>query len=273
MERSGSTGSGSGITGITGIIGIIGNTGSGRAAPPGGPRGALLPALCLLLALLPLPPARALPTPPGALHTPPPALNRSRELLEAADASLQRLKFTQELGDLGFECTLEEVDLEDITKNQINTTKACTSEDPGTGNCPALERSTFDKRKCLQGIYEDLSAYRAELNNFQDHKVLASLEEMMKVSIFCLLPLLRDLKTRVNTEPCGGFGMGGMVVKPLSLFQALDSSRNVPEPLAGAGPASFQERLRLCWVLQALRIRSLTISRMMNFLSSPESSL
>ncbi|XP_029818181.1 interleukin-12 subunit alpha [Manacus vitellinus] len=139
-----------------------------------------------------------------------------------------------ELDTLGFECTLEEVDPEDITKNQTNTIKACTSEGLETGNCPALEGSTFDKRKCLQGIYEDLSAYRAELNNFHDHQVLASLDEMMK---------------------------------------ALKSSRKVAEPRAGAGPESFPERLRLCRVLQALRIRSLTISRMMNFLSSPESSL
>ncbi|NXW20420.1 IL12A protein, partial [Circaetus pectoralis] len=75
----------------------------------------------------------------------------------------------QEFGTLGFECTLEEVDLEDITKNQTNTIKACTSEDPGS--------------KCLQGIYEDLNAYRAELKNFNDQKVLAKIDEMMKVSI------------------------------------------------------------------------------------------
>ncbi|NWZ54582.1 IL12A protein, partial [Haliaeetus albicilla] len=75
----------------------------------------------------------------------------------------------QDLSTLGFECTLEEVDLEDITKNETNTIKACTSEDPGT--------------KCLQGIYEDLNAYRAELKNFNDQKVLAKIDEMMKVSI------------------------------------------------------------------------------------------
>ncbi|XP_010085111.1 PREDICTED: interleukin-12 subunit alpha, partial [Pterocles gutturalis] len=140
-----------------------------------------------------------------------------------------------ELGTLGFDCTLEEVDLEDITKNQINTIKACTSEDPETGNCPALERSTFDRSKCLQGIYEDLNAYRAELKNFNDQKILTTIDEMMKAL---------------------GSGSG-----------------SVPQPPAGTGPTSFKERMRLCGVLHAFRIRTITINRMMNYLTSPESSL
>ncbi|KAK4819888.1 hypothetical protein QYF61_014623 [Mycteria americana] len=159
-----------------------------------------------------------------------------------------------ELGTLGFECTLEEVDLEDITENRINTIKACTSEDPGrynshfhkitmshfffnlqTGNCPALERSTLDTSKCLQGIYEDLSAYRAELKNFNDPSVLATIDEMMEA-----------LKT---------------------------SSRSAPQPPAGTGLTSFKERMRLCSVLHAFRIRTVTINRMMNYLTSAESSL
>ncbi|XP_027750674.1 interleukin-12 subunit alpha [Empidonax traillii] len=245
MERSSSSSSSSSSTGMSGITGITGNTGSGRAAPPGGGRRALLPALCLLLALAPLPPGRALPTPNLALPSPQ-ALNRSRELLQAAHASLRRLK---ELNTLGFECTLEEVHLEDITKNQINTIKACTAEDAGAGNCPALERSAFDKSKCLQGIYEDLRAYRRELNNLPDHQVLASLDEMMKVSIFCLLPSLRDLKIRENTE-------------------ALNGGWDIPERRVGAAPESFREALRLCRILQALHVRSVTISRMISFLSS-----
>ncbi|NXN71571.1 IL12A protein, partial [Himantopus himantopus] len=94
----------------------------------------------------------------------------------------------QELGTLGFECTLEEVDLEDITKNQINTIKACTSEDPGVKKKKKIHpvsASYFHATavKCLQGIYEDLNAYRAELENFNDQKVLATIDEMMKVSI------------------------------------------------------------------------------------------
>ncbi|XP_009976764.1 PREDICTED: interleukin-12 subunit alpha, partial [Tauraco erythrolophus] len=138
-----------------------------------------------------------------------------------------------ELGTFGFECTLEEVDLEDITKNQINTIKACTFEDPGTGNCPALERSTFDTGKCLQGIYEDLSAYRAALKNLKDQNVLTTIDEMMKA-----------LKS---------------------------SSRSVPQPAAGL--TSFQERMRLCSILHAFRIRTVTINRMMSYLTSPESSM
>ncbi|XP_042652985.1 interleukin-12 subunit alpha [Tyto alba] len=189
----------------------------------------LLPTLCLALVLPPSGWALALPPPRHHLVE---GLNRSRELLVAASESLHRLK---ELGTLGFECTLEEVDLEDITKNQINTIKACTSEDPGTRNCPALERSTFDMSKCLGGIYEDLNAYRAELKNFNDQKVLATIDEMMKA-----------LKT---------------------------SSRSVPQPSAGAGLTSFKERMRLCSILHAFRIRTVTINRMMNYLSSLESSL
>ncbi|NXY79622.1 IL12A protein, partial [Glareola pratincola] len=90
----------------------------------------------------------------------------------------------QELNTLGFECILEEIDLEDITKNQINTIKACVSEDPWVKKkyiYIKFQHHIFSK--CLQGIYEDLNAYRAELKNFDDQKVLATIDEMMKVSV------------------------------------------------------------------------------------------
>ncbi|NWX53146.1 IL12A protein, partial [Steatornis caripensis] len=93
----------------------------------------------------------------------------------------------QELGTLGFECVLEEIDLEDITKNQMNTIKACTSEDPRVKKKKKnqVSASYFHGTavKCLQGIYEDLNAYRAELRDFNDRKMLATIDEMMKVSI------------------------------------------------------------------------------------------
>ncbi|XP_062439030.1 interleukin-12 subunit alpha [Rhea pennata] len=140
----------------------------------------------------------------------------------------------QAFNTLGFDCTLEELDLEDITKNQINTIKACTSEDSGTGNCPVLERSTFNTSKCLQGIYEDLKAYRAELKNFSDQNVLTTIDEMMKA--------LRN------------------------------SSTSVLQPSSNTG-STFKDRMRLCSVLHAFRIRTVTINRMMNYLTSLESSL
>ncbi|RMC01912.1 hypothetical protein DUI87_21073 [Hirundo rustica rustica] len=195
-----STGSGSRNVGNT-----TGNgSGSGRAAPPGGAGRALL-CLALLLPALLLPPARALPNPARTLPNPartlpspartlpspartlpsPPhnlsrCLNRSWALLEAANTSLHRLK---EHDILRFNCTFEEVDLENITESQINTITACTAEDPGPGNCPVLERSTFDEGKCLQGISEDLRAYRPHLRNLEDPQLLVALDELMEVRI------------------------------------------------------------------------------------------
>ncbi|XP_050834078.1 interleukin-12 subunit alpha [Serinus canaria] len=250
MERSGSGENGTGRAGNgTGNIGNnSGNnfgsgTGSRRAAPPGGLGRALL-----CLALLLLPPARALPTPDRALPAPDRALpaldralpapaqclSRSRQLLEAANAAPQRLKKSN---TLGFECTLEEVDLQDITENHINTLRACTAEEPGPGNCPVLEKSTFDEGKCLQGISEDVRAYRAQLRSLPDPQLLAALDGMMEA-----------LGSSTGRDP-------------EALLGSLGSS--------GLGSAPFPERLRLCGILQALRIRSVTISRVLSFLSSP----
>ncbi|XP_053807903.1 interleukin-12 subunit alpha [Vidua chalybeata] len=249
MERSGSTGNGSGNgTGNGAGSGTGNGTGSGRAAPPGGHGRALL-----WLALLLLPPARALPTPVRTLPTParrchPPAqcLRRSRELLEAANASPQRLK---ESNSLGFECTLEEVDLQDITENQTSTLRACTAEHPGPGNCPALEKSTFDEGKCLQGISEDVRAYRARLRSLPDPQLLAALDGMMEA-----------LGSSAGQDPEAPLGSG---------LGSGSSGSGPSGPSGSLGSAPFSERLRLCGVLQALRIRSVTICRMLSFLSSP----
>ncbi|NXJ09329.1 IL12A protein, partial [Odontophorus gujanensis] len=88
----------------------------------------------------------------------------------------------QKQGTLGFECTLEEVDLEDVTNSQINTIKSCTSEDPGQRVPALLTHSKLLQSKCLQGIYEDLKTYKAELGSFKDLRVLRSIDEMMQVS-------------------------------------------------------------------------------------------
>ncbi|XP_064373241.1 interleukin-12 subunit alpha [Dromaius novaehollandiae] len=203
-------------------------SGSGRL----GGLWALVAALCLAP---PPPPCRALPPPARNLTD---CRLRSRALLAALGGSLRQLQFfffsTQAFNTLGFECTLEELDLEDITENHINTIKACTSEDSGAGNCPALEGPAFDTNKCLRGIYEDLKVYRAELKNFNDPEVLTTIDEMMKA-------------LRIG-------------------------STSVLQPSANAA-LTFKERMRLCSVLHAFRIRAVTINRMMNYLTALESSL
>ncbi|XP_019358641.1 PREDICTED: interleukin-12 subunit alpha, partial [Gavialis gangeticus] len=138
--------------------------------------------------------------------------------------------FTQGLGTLGFECTLEEVDLEDITKNQFNTIKACISEASETGNCEVLEKADFDETKCLKGISEDLKLYKGEFRSFSNQKILDAIDQMM---------------------------------------QALNiNSVSVPQPASNTGSPSFKDRLRLCSVLQAFLIRAMTINRMINYLNS-----
>ncbi|KAM8804843.1 interleukin-12 subunit alpha [Eudromia elegans] len=186
---------------------------------------ALPAALCLALALALAPSCHPL---PAAARNVSGCRRHSRALLAALGDSLRQL---QVFNTLGFECTLEEVDLEDITASQVNTLGACTSREPGAGSCPVLERDTFDTSKCLRGIYDDLKAYRAELKDFNDPKVLTAIDELMKA--------LR----------LGGPG--------------------APQPSSRAAP-TFRERMRLCRVLHAFRIRAVTISRMLDYVAAAQ---
>ncbi|XP_055579842.1 interleukin-12 subunit alpha [Falco cherrug] len=140
-----------------------------------------------------------------------------------------------------------------------------------TGNCPTLERSTFDTSKCLWGIYEDLNAYRAELKSFNDQKVMETIDEMMKVSVsVCLLPFCYF---SLKPEFAPFYSQSNIFNTPTSSQALKGSSRSMPQPAAGAGLASFKERMKLCSILHAFRIRAFTITRTMNYLTSLESLL
>ncbi|KAG6939256.1 interleukin 12A, partial [Chelydra serpentina] len=192
---------------------------------PDCPRGWLLVTLlCLSLADL----AATSPLPsswPNLNH----CLNVSKTLVTAAREALRQLK---ERGTPGFKCTLEEVDLVDITNNKINTIKACMPEESKTGNCPALERADFDKIECLRGINEDLKAYKAEFKNFSNQEMLASAIDKMIQAV------------KIN-------------------------SVSVEQPSTNRGSASFNDRITLCGVLQAFTIRTVTMTKMLNYLNSP----
>ncbi|NWW40563.1 IL12A protein, partial [Panurus biarmicus] len=103
----------------------------------------------------------------------------------------------QELGTLGFECSPQEVDPEDITENRTNTVRACTApsaavRDADTRDAHGFPHSLtkflllfppFPQGKCLQGISEDLRAFRAELRKLQEPGLLQALDELLEVSI------------------------------------------------------------------------------------------
>ncbi|XP_039569693.1 interleukin-12 subunit alpha-like [Passer montanus] len=223
---------------------------------------------------------------------PPPAqrLNRSRELLQAANAAPLRLK---ESNSLGFECTLEEVDLQDITENHMNTLRACTAEEPGPGNCPTLEKSALDEGKCLQGISEDVRAYRAQLRTLPDPQLLAALDGMMEqhragsggttgitgigivgigiigIGIVGIGIIGIGIVGIIGTGIIGIIGIGIVGIGIIGIIDIIGSSGLGSLGSPGVGRAAFPERLRLCGVLQALRVRSVTICRVLSFLSSP----
>ncbi|NXB81923.1 IL12A protein, partial [Donacobius atricapilla] len=95
----------------------------------------------------------------------------------------------QERDVLRFNCTFEEVDPEDVTENQTNTITACTAEEPGvsqrenTDKIYISPRSSTEYGKCLQGISEDLRAYRSHLRKLEDPELLEALDALMEVRI------------------------------------------------------------------------------------------
>ncbi|KAK6483840.1 interleukin-12 subunit alpha-like [Huso huso] len=129
----------------------------------------------------------------------------------------------------GFNCTSELMN--DITK--ATTVTACEPDYSSkmTG-CTRQRETAFDQDTCLRNITEDLLQYKAEFSKYQlsEHldKTLSTIDALIEV----LSSPDRKATFRQKTE------------------------------------LTFPARMKLCEILQAFRVRTVTINRVMNYIKS-----
>ncbi|XP_049641912.1 interleukin-12 subunit alpha [Suncus etruscus] len=169
-------------------------------------------------------------------------LSRSQSLLRAVSASLHTAKQTL----VHYPCSPEEIDHIDITREKTHTAKDCLPLEPAlNGSClpsPAKDPSIMQDL-CLQSIYKDLELYQLEFRTLNakllmdpqqqislDQNLLSSIEELMK-----------------------------------TLFLNKESKPHLP---AMEEPDFYRTKVQLCTLLQAFRVRAVTIDRMMSYLSA-----
>ncbi|XP_072110700.1 interleukin-12 subunit alpha [Mobula birostris] len=165
-------------------------------------------------------------------------LNISKMLLEEVKESLMHPDVTG-----GFNCSDTEIVLEDITANHTSTLWACTPEQESSrckesGNRLNCLRSS----QCYQNISADLRIYQAKLQNF----------------------------THVTNNVCK---------KIAALLKALNSDSTYEDVYLEGGSTTdeeekdvidFPQRMALCKILQAFKLRTITFNRVMNYLHQTE---
>ncbi|KAM8818757.1 LOW QUALITY PROTEIN: interleukin-12 subunit alpha [Rhynchonycteris naso] len=215
------------------------------------PRNLLLLATLVLLHHFSL--ARSLPTAtagPGMFQ----CLSRSQNLLRAISEMLQKVSETLEF----YSCTFEEIDHEDITKDKTSTAEACLPLELTmnesclgsreisfitNGSCLASSKASFMMTLCFSSIYEDLKIYQVEFKAMN-------------------AKLLMDPKRQIILNQ-------NMLAAIDELMQALNfNSETVPPKPAIEDLDFYKTKVKLCILLQAFRIRAVTIDRMMSYLSS-----
>ncbi|XP_051874659.1 interleukin-12 subunit alpha isoform X2 [Pristis pectinata] len=158
-------------------------------------------------------------------------LNISRELLKEPDVTE------------GFNCSDTEIVLEDITANQTSTVWACTPEQEAT-RCKerGKRQNCLRSSQCYQNITADLQIYQAKLQNF----------------------------THVTNNVCKNIA---------DLLKALNSDSTYEDVYLEGGSTTdeeekaainFPQRMALCKILQAFKLRTITINRVMNYMSEAE---
>ncbi|KAM5291819.1 interleukin-12 subunit alpha [Ctenodactylus gundi] len=213
--------------------------------------GFLLAATLVLLARLAL--ARNLPraTPDAGTFQ---CLNHSQTLLRAVSSELLKARKTLEF----YYCTAEEIDHKDITEGKTSTIKAClplelaknesclaSRETSFTtnGSCLTSGKTSFMMTLCLSSIYEDLKLYQLEF---------------------------KAINTKLLMDPQRQIFLDQHMFKAIDeLMQALNvNSETVPQKASFEEPDFYRTKMKLCILLHAFRIRTVTIDRVMSYLSS-----
>uniref|UniRef100_A0A8C5KGM2 Interleukin-12 subunit alpha n=1 Tax=Jaculus jaculus TaxID=51337 RepID=A0A8C5KGM2_JACJA len=174
-------------------------------------------------------------------------LNHAQNLLKVARQNLTL-----------YPCTAEKVDHEDITKDKTSTLKAClplelvknesclaSKETTYTtnGNCLAPGKTSLMMTLCLSSIYEDLKMYKMEFKAMN-------------------AKLLMDPKRQIFVDQ-------SVLAAIDDLMQALNfHSETIPQEAILEEPDLYKTKMKLCILLHAFRIRSVTINRVMSYLNS-----
>ncbi|XP_057613224.1 interleukin-12 subunit alpha [Chionomys nivalis] len=205
--------------------------------------------LATLLLLIHLSLARATP-----VSRPAKCLDQSQNLLRTTNHMLKKARET--LKD--YSCSAEDIDHEDITADQTSTLQAClplelaknesclASREISSitrGSCLPPQNSSLMMTLCLSGIYEDLKMYWAEFK-----AINASLLDHNQNQIV----LDNDMLTAIE-----------------ELMQSLNlSGEPLPQTPSPGGADPYRVKMKLCILLHAFRIRTVTISRVMSYLNS-----
>uniref|UniRef100_A0A8C6R2E8 Interleukin-12 subunit alpha n=2 Tax=Nannospalax galili TaxID=1026970 RepID=A0A8C6R2E8_NANGA len=195
--------------------------------------------------------ARNLPTPVSRSAQ---CFNHSQKLLRTVNHMLGKARQILK----HYSCTAEEIDHEDITKDKTSTLQAClplelvknesclASRETSfktTGSCLGSGKTSLMMTPCLSSIYEDLKMYQMEFKAMNtelvkdnprqiilDENMLAAIDEMMRALNF-------------NDE-------------------------TLPQNPALEELDSYKLKMKLCILLHAFSIRTVTISRVMSYLNS-----
>ncbi|XP_078066236.1 interleukin-12 subunit alpha [Mustelus asterias] len=163
-------------------------------------------------------------------------LTLSKQLLDQVKESLTHPDVTE-----GFNCTDNVIVLEDFTENLTSTVRTCS---PGQefGRCEESGDSQechFSSYQCYQNITADLQIYQAKLQNFSHitGNVCKHIQHLLKA---------------LNSD---------------SIYEDTDFEGGSTTEDEEKHAIEFPQRMSLCKILQAFKLRTITINRVMNFLN------